>query len=612
MSRFGISSSYPVPTVMSRTEFENILKNLEPNSDLINTAHMQVSGTTKLELKLADLAGNGLSDSGDTLVVQAVASGGIDVGASGISVDVDDFIDDTTIEKNGSGNLQVKAGSIDGSHIADGTVVAAEIGSNAVGIDELNQGTGLEDDGTGKVRVALTQTGLTSITSTAFVGALTGNASTATTSTNVTVADTTDTTCFVSLFESATGDLAPKTDGSLSYNAATGALTATSFVGDLSGNASTVTNGVYTTSKISALAATTSAELKGVISDETGSGSLVFAESPTLVTPVLGTPASGNLTNCTFPTLNQDTTGTAATVTGATQAAITTAANLVTVGTIGTGEWQGTAIATNKGGTGLTAIGTAGQVLATNSGASGLEWVTTLPTNITSPADNTFLVYDTDANEWIDRPLLDSDSGLSYGDAGLKLDATVISVDSSKNVVINSGLNDQDFTVKGDTDASLLFVDASSDTIGMGGSADTSGTYTLQVHGQMKITGNLGTELVVQDSVNVAAQITSGTTGATQYIRSTGGDAQVYLDTDITDSSTNNSFGIRNIGASTKFVISDYNTTDNSYEEEMAVMSIDHATAKITLSNIPTSNSGLTTGQIYRDGSGADAALKIK
>jgi hypothetical protein len=44
----------------------------------------------------------------------------------------------------------------------------------------------------------------------------------------------------------------------------------------------------------------------------------VFATSPTLVTPVLGTPASGNLANCTFPTLNQNTTGNAATATNAT------------------------------------------------------------------------------------------------------------------------------------------------------------------------------------------------------------------------------------------------------------------------------------------------------
>lgn len=45
--------------------------------------------------------------------------------------------------------------------------------------------------------------------------------------------------------------------------------------------------------------ATTSAQLLGVMSDETGTGSLVFATSPTLVTPALGTPSSGTLTNCT-------------------------------------------------------------------------------------------------------------------------------------------------------------------------------------------------------------------------------------------------------------------------------------------------------------------------
>lgn len=39
-------------------------------------------------------------------------------------------------------------------------------------------------------------------------------------------------------------------------------------------------------------AATTSLELKGVISDESGSGALVFATSPTLVTPALGTPSA--------------------------------------------------------------------------------------------------------------------------------------------------------------------------------------------------------------------------------------------------------------------------------------------------------------------------------
>lgn len=50
---------------------------------------------------------------------------------------------------------------------------------------------------------------------------------------------------------------------------------------------------------LSQFAATSSAQLLGVISDETGTGSLVFATSPTFVTPVLDIPTSGNLVNCT-------------------------------------------------------------------------------------------------------------------------------------------------------------------------------------------------------------------------------------------------------------------------------------------------------------------------
>jgi hypothetical protein len=42
-----------------------------------------------------------------------------------------------------------------------------------------------------------------------------------------------------------------------------------------------------------------SANLAAAVTDETGSGLLVFATSPTLVTPVLGTPTSERLTTCT-------------------------------------------------------------------------------------------------------------------------------------------------------------------------------------------------------------------------------------------------------------------------------------------------------------------------
>lgn len=67
---------------------------------------------------------------------------------------------------------------------------------------------------------------------------------------------------------------------------------------------------------LSQFAATTSAQLAGVLSDETGTGAAVFANSPTLVTPALGTPSSGVATNLT---------GTAA---GLTAGNVTTNANL--------------------------------------------------------------------------------------------------------------------------------------------------------------------------------------------------------------------------------------------------------------------------------------------
>jgi hypothetical protein len=47
------------------------------------------------------------------------------------------------------------------------------------------------------------------------------------------------------------------------------------------------------------LATPTSVNLKAAVTDETGSGALVFATSPTLITPVLGTVASGNISACT-------------------------------------------------------------------------------------------------------------------------------------------------------------------------------------------------------------------------------------------------------------------------------------------------------------------------
>ena len=92
-----------------------------------------------------------------------------------------------------------------------------------------------------------------------------------------------------------------------------------------------------TTDPLSQFAATTSLQLKGVISDETGSGALVFATSPTLVTPILGTPTSGTLTNCTGLPISTGVSGLAANV--ATALATPSSANIAAAVTdeVGTG-----------------------------------------------------------------------------------------------------------------------------------------------------------------------------------------------------------------------------------------------------------------------------------
>jgi hypothetical protein len=127
---------------------------------------------------------------------------------------------------------------------------------------------------------------------------------------------------------------------------------------------------------LSQFAATTSAQLAGVISDETGTGALVFATSPTLVTPLLGTPTSGNLANCTFPTLNQSTTGSAATLTtprNINGVAFDGSANITVTAA---GSTLSDTVTVAKGGTGLTSLGTALQVLRVNAGATALEYAT--------------------------------------------------------------------------------------------------------------------------------------------------------------------------------------------------------------------------------------------
>lgn len=83
------------------------------------------------------------------------------------------------------------------------------------------------------------------------------------------------------------------------------------------------------------------------VTTSTGTGNTVLSTSPTLVTPALGTPASGNLANCTFPTLNQNTTGTAGGINNAGSAYIIAATNIFYTASAGGHEFTGDVIFEN-------------------------------------------------------------------------------------------------------------------------------------------------------------------------------------------------------------------------------------------------------------------------
>ena len=157
-----------------------------------------------------------------------------------------------------------------------------------------------------------------------------------------------------------------------------------------------------TANKLSAFAATTSSELAGVISDDTGTGALVFATSPVLVTPNLGTPStlvgtniSGTGASFTAGTVtNPNLTG-EVTTSGLTA----TVTNSAVIGKVLTGyvSGAGTVAATdtilqaiqklngNAGGGGPAAAGTlTGATLASNVLASSLTSVGTLTSLTTS------------------------------------------------------------------------------------------------------------------------------------------------------------------------------------------------------------------------------------
>jgi hypothetical protein len=122
--------------------------------------------------------------------------------------------------------------------------IAVALSATATALATARTIGGTSFDGTANIAVALSATA-TALANARTIGGTSFDGTANIVPATITVADTTDTTSFVGLWESATGDLAPKSDAGLTYNAGTGALTAVTFVGAVTGavtgNADTAT-----------------------------------------------------------------------------------------------------------------------------------------------------------------------------------------------------------------------------------------------------------------------------------------------------------------------------------------------------------------------------------
>ena len=104
---------------------------------------------------------------------------------------------------------------------------------------------------------------------------------------------------------SGTGIAVPAGKSMFVFNNGTNVVDATTYLTSLTlGTALPVASGGTGLTSLGTGVATwlgtpSSSNLASAVTDETGSGALVFATSPSLVTPVLGTPSRGNLGSCT-------------------------------------------------------------------------------------------------------------------------------------------------------------------------------------------------------------------------------------------------------------------------------------------------------------------------
>jgi hypothetical protein len=202
---------------------------------------------------------------------------------------------------SGTAVTQADSGTVTSTMIADGTIVDGDINASAAIAQSKISGLTTDLGNKASASDLTTHTGATEAHG--ATGAVVG------TTNSQTLTNKTLTSPVVSGL--ALSDSSIVFEGSSADDNET-TLTVTNPTGDRTITLPDATGTVaLTNNKLDAFAATTSAELRTVISDETGTGGLVFADTPTLITPNIGAATgtslvlSGDLTvNGTTTTIN--------------------------------------------------------------------------------------------------------------------------------------------------------------------------------------------------------------------------------------------------------------------------------------------------------------------